>query len=109
LFEEKPGKQAKFGHYQEYFRSLVERVREEDPKLVPSTVETTNFSLWHSLCRGMVLETTNHKVDVQVIELINRWRKKEAAQGSEAGLPMRQVYTQMWSALPTMKEFSRAL
>ncbi len=88
---------------------MVERVREEDPKLVPSTVETTNFSLWRSLRRGAVLETTNHKVDVQVIELINRWRKKEAAQGSETGLPMRQVYTQVQSALPTMKEFSRAL
>jgi hypothetical protein len=88
---------------------LVKRVREEDPKLVPSAVETTNFSLWRSLRRGAVLETTNHKVDVQVIKLINRWHKKEAAQGSEAGLPMRQVYTQVWSALPTMKEFSRAL
>ncbi len=95
--------------YQDYFRSLVEHVREEDPKLVPSAVETTDFSLWRSLRRGAVLETTNPRVDVQVIELINRWRKKEAARGSEAGLPMRQVYTQVRSALSTMKEFSRAL
>jgi hypothetical protein len=64
LFEEKPSKQAKFGHYQEYFRSLVKQVWEEDPNLVPSVVETTNFSLWHSLYRGAVLETMNHKVDV---------------------------------------------
>jgi hypothetical protein len=109
LFKEKSGKRAKFGHYQEYFRSLVERAREEDPKLVPSAVETVNFSLWRSLHRGAVLETTNNNVDVQVVELINRWRKKEAARGSEAGLPMRQVYTQVRSALSTMKEFSRAL
>ena len=109
LFEEKPGKRAKFGKYQDYFRSLIERVREEDPKLLPSAIETTDFSLWRSLRRGAGLETTNHRVDVQVIELINRWRKKEAARGSEAGLPMRQVYTQVRSALPTMKEFSHAL
>jgi hypothetical protein len=109
LFEEKLGKRAKFGHYKEYLRSLVKRVREKDPKLVPSAVETTDFSLWCSLFRGAVLETTNHKVDAQVIELINCWCKKEAAQGSEAGLPMRQVYTQVRSALPTMKEFSTAL
>jgi hypothetical protein len=109
LFEEKPGQRAKFGRYQNYFRSLVEQVREEDRKLVPSAVETTDFSLWRSLRRGAVLETTTNRVDVQVIELINRWRKKEAARGSEAGLPMRQVYTQVRSALPTMKEFSRAL
>ena len=87
----------------------IERMREEDQKLVPSAVERSDFSLWRSLRRGAVLETTTHKVDVQVIELINRWRKKEAARGSEAGLPMRQVYTQVRSALPIMKEFSRAL
>ena len=56
-----------------------------------------------------VLETTTSRVDVQVIKLINRWRKKEAARGLEAAPPMRQVYTQVRSALPTMKEFSRAL
>ena len=56
-----------------------------------------------------MLETTNHNVDIKVIELIKQWRKKEAARGSEAGLPMRQVYTQVRSTLPTMKEFSHAL
>ncbi len=75
----------------------IKRMREEDQKLVPSAVEMSDFSLWRSLRRGAVLETTTHKVDVQVIELINRWRKKEAARGSEAGLPMRQVYTQVGS------------
>ncbi len=76
---------------------------------MPNAVETSDFSLWCPLRRGAVLETTTHKVDVQVIELIIWGRKKEAARGSEAGLPMRQVYTQVRSALPTMKEFSRAL
>jgi hypothetical protein len=71
LFEEKPGKKAKFEMYQDNFRTLIERVREEDQKLVPSAVETSDFSLWQSLQRGAVLETTTHKVDVQVIELIN--------------------------------------
>ena len=51
----------------------------------------------------------NVELAAGLIELINRWHKKEAAQGSKAGLPMRQVYTQVQSTLPTMKEFSRAL
>ncbi len=109
LFEQKPGKPAKFGTYQDYFRTLIDLARQQDPQLLPSSVETTNFSLWRSLCRGAVLETTNHNVDIKVIKLINRWRKKEAARGSEAGLRMRQVYTQVRSTLPTTKEFSRAL
>ncbi len=36
-----------------------------------------------------------HEVDTKVIKLVNHWRKKEAAKGSEPGLPMHQVYTQV--------------
>ena len=43
------------------------------------------------------------------IKLINHWCKKEAAKGSEAGLAMRQVYTQVRSTLPKMLKFSKAL
>ena len=50
-----------------------------------------------------------HGVDTKVIKLVNRWRKKEAAKGSEPGLPMPQVYTQVRNTLPVMLEFSRAL
>jgi hypothetical protein len=50
-----------------------------------------------------------NKVDEKVIELINRWQKKESARGSEAGLAMRQVYTQVRNTVPVMMEFSRAL
>ncbi len=77
--------------------------------VVPAVVEGTDFRLWRSPRRGAVLETTNHGVDSKVIELVNRWRKKEVAKGSEPGLPMRQVYTQVRNTLPVMLEFSRAL
>ena len=43
--------------------------------------------------------TTNKDIPNKFIKLINRWRKKEAAKGSEVGLPMRQVYTQVRSTL----------
>jgi hypothetical protein len=56
-----------------------------------------------------MLETTNQDVSEKVIELINRWRKKEPAKGSEAGLPMRQVYMQVRSTLLVMLKFSKAL
>ena len=91
LFEQKPRKPAKFGKYQDYFWTLIDLARQQEPRLLPSLVETTNFSLWRLIHRGAVLETTNHNVDIKVIVLINWWCKKEAARGSEAGLPMRQV------------------
>jgi hypothetical protein len=43
------------------------------------------------------------------MELINRWRSKEAAKGSMPNLPMRQVYNKVKSTLPTMMQYSRAL
>jgi hypothetical protein len=48
----------------------------------------------------------NHKSDVlgKVIDLVNRWCKKEAANN-----PMWHVYMQVKSALPTMLKFSKAL
>ena len=109
LFKSQPDARAKFGHYDPLFRSLIAKARDKNPRLVPAVVEGTDFSLWRSPQRGAVLETMNHRVDTKVIKLVNHWRKNEAAKGSEPGLPMRQVYTQVWNTLPTMLEFSRAL
>jgi hypothetical protein len=72
-------------------------------------VETGDFSLWRSPRRGAVLETTNQDVLEKVIDLINHWHKKEGTKGSEPGLPMQQVYTQVKRSLPTMLKFSKAL
>jgi hypothetical protein len=97
------------GQYDALYRALVDQARERHPRLLPEAVKTDDFSLWRSPRIGAVLETTNQDVSEKVIELINRWCKKEAAKGSEAGLVMRQVYTQVRSTLPTMLKFSKAL
>ncbi len=109
LFQDQRGARVKFGWYDALFRALVDQARERHPRLIPVAVETEDFSLWRSPRRGAVLETTNQDVQEKVIKLINPWRKREAARGSEAGLAMRQVYTQVRSTLPTMLKFSNAL
>jgi hypothetical protein len=109
LFQDRRGVRSKFGIYDHIFRALVDIARELHFRLLPEVVETGDFSLWRSPRRGAVLETTNQDVAEKVIELVNRWHKKEAAKGSKAGLPMRQVYTQVKSTLPTMLKFSKAL
>ncbi len=86
LFQDRRGARLKFGQYDALFRALVDQAQERHPRLLPEAVETENFSLWRSAKRGAVLETTNQDVSEKVIELINRWHKKEAANGSEAGL-----------------------
>jgi hypothetical protein len=109
FFQCRRGERLKFGKYDPTFRFLIDLARETQEGLLPEVVETGDFSLWRSPRQGAVLETTNQDELEKVIELINRWRKKEAAKGSEAGLPMRQVYMQVRSTLPTMLKFSKAL
>ena len=109
LFLDKKGQRAKFGQHDPAFRALLQEARDKNPKLLPAAVDIEDFSLWRSPRRGAVLETTNQDVSEKVIELINRWRKKEGAKGAEPGLAMRQVYTQVRSALPIMMVYSQAL
>jgi hypothetical protein len=69
----------KFEIYVQIFRALVDIARELHFRLLSKVVETGDFSLWRSPRRGAVLETTNQDVADKVIELVNCWRKKEAA------------------------------
>ena len=76
---------------------------------MPQAIKLEDFSFWQLPWRGAVLKTTQRGVNSKVIELVNRWRSKEGAKGSVPNLPMRQVYTEVWSTLPTMLLYSQAL
>jgi hypothetical protein len=106
LFETGTGARAKFGKYNPTFQTLVSQARITNSRLVPQSIKAEDFSLWRLPRRGAVLETTQRGVDSKVLELINRWRTKELAKGSVPNLPMRQVYTEVKSTLPTMLEYS---
>jgi hypothetical protein len=109
LFQCRLGVCLKFGRYDATFRALIDSAREHHEGLLSDVVETADFSLWRLPRRGAVLEMTNQDVSEKVIELINRWRKKEATKGLEAGLPMQQVCTQVRNTLQVIMKFSKAL
>ncbi len=109
LFETKTGARAKFGSYDTTFRSLAALVRATNSWLMPQAIKLEDFSLWRLPLRGAVLKTTQRGVNSKVIEQVNRWRSKEEAKGSVPNLPMRQVYTEVRSTLPTMLVYSQAL
>ena len=71
-------------------------------------VELEDFSLWMSGRRGATTEAGNQKVNGHVIDLMGRWRQKEATKRSQPGLPMRQVYTQVKSSFPAMLLYSKS-
>ena len=108
LFARPSGAKASLGDYDPLFRQYLTRVREKRPKLFSKAVDISDYSLRRSLRRGATTEAENNKVDPVAIELINRWRKKEAAKGAEAGLPMRQVYTQVSRAIEAVLRFSQS-
>ena len=66
------------------------------------------LSLIISLRRGATTEAENTNVDTAAIKLINRWRKRESARRIEAGLSMRQVYTQVYRAVVASLRFSQS-
>ena len=90
------------------FRDYLERLRQVNPDLFLTSVAIEDFSLRRSLRRGATTASQNNKVDGLSIDLINRWRKKEAARGAEAGLSMRQVYTQVSQAVVAALRFSQS-
>jgi hypothetical protein len=109
LFETGTGVRAKFGRYNATFCSLVALARVTNSRLVPHAIKLKDFSLWRSPQRGTVLKTTHRGFDSKVMELVNRWRSKEGADGSVPNLPMRQVYTEVRSTLHTMLKYSQSL
>jgi hypothetical protein len=109
LFQTNTGVRAKFRRYDATFQTLVTLARVTNSRLVPSTIEPEDFSLWRSTRRSAVLEISQQGVDSKVMELVNRWRSKEGVKGSVPNLPMRHVYTEIRITLPTKLKYSQTL
>ena len=109
LFAKIDGTPALLSMYNPTFRRLLEKTRETNPRAFSAKTSMEDYSLRRSLRRGSTTEAQNNGVPEATIELVNRWRKREKAKGAEPGLPMRQVYTQALSALPTTLRYSQSL
>ena len=107
LFVNAHGRAARLSDYNGRFHMFVAMARH--PKAFSKKIEAEDFNLRRSMRRGSTTQATNNKVPAPTIELVNRWRKKEAARGAEAGLAMRQVYTQVLSAVDTTLRYSQSL
>jgi hypothetical protein len=103
------GRAARLSDYNGRFHMFVAVAMARHPKAFSKKIEAEDFNLRRSMRRGSTTQATNNKVPAPTIELVNRWRKKEAARGAEAGLAMRQVYTQVLSAVDTTLRYSQSL
>lgn len=109
LFINRRGVQGKLSDFNGDFQTFIALARERHPTTFSSKVEVEDYNLRRSLRRGSTTQAHNNGVSGPTIELINRWRKREAAKGAEPGLAMRQVYTQALSAVDTTLQYSRSL
>ena len=107
LFADPRGQRRKMGYYKPTLLDLLENVQNNFPKAILAATTVNDFSLWRSGQRGAITEAHNQGVPQTVIDLMGRWRTREAARGTEPGLPMRQVYTQVKSARAALLSFSR--
>lgn len=110
VFAEEDGSRATRVMYDVDFRALLGRARGRASQVFPAKAETEDYSLHRSLRTGSTTEaTTNKNAPVASIDLVNRWRKREAAKGAAPGLAMREVYTDALAAIETTLRYSQSL
>lgn len=109
LLRGKEGRRAKISDYNEMFCDYMSMLRNERPDVFSTGTLMDMFSLRRSMRRGAIVATTGERVQDSVVQLINRWRMKENAKGTEPGLNMHQTYSQVRSMYTTLKAYSKAI
>ena len=100
------GRRQKMSYYEPMLIEHLHTVKSHFVEAIGKSTEVEDFSLWRSGRSGATTEAANNGVPQLVIETMGRWRKRELAKGTQAGLPMRQVYLRVANAIPTMLSFS---
>eukprot|EP00956_Cyclotella_meneghiniana_P007531 scaffold10178_cov23-Cyclotella_meneghiniana.AAC.3 len=107
VFADANGKQRRLGYYDPLLVEMLDKVKTHFKGLISPATDVGEYSLWRSGRRGAITEAVNQGVDQNTIDLMGRWRKKEKARGTEPGLPMRQVYTEVKSSIKGMLLFAK--
>jgi hypothetical protein len=110
LFCGKDGRVARSKDYEETFHKVLSEIKDTRPDLIPAEVDVDeDFGLNRSLRRGSSTTAARHGVSTPVVDLINRWRKVENAQGMKPALGMREHYTEIRQMLEKLLEYSKSL
>jgi len=85
-------------------------VQSNHPELIPKEVNVyEEYGISRSFCRGATTQARNQKVAENDINLINRWRQVEGAQGHQPKLQMQDHYSEIRQMVPSLLRFSLAL
>jgi hypothetical protein len=106
FFADQQGKKRAMAYYDTLLAEFVGTTYNRFPEVIGESTDLEQFSLWRSGRRGATTAARNCGVDEGVITMIGRWRKVERARGTQPGLPMSQVYTEVKLAVPAMLRFA---
>ena len=110
VFRTTEGKRAKAAAVEPTIMDVLEEIQEADDGLIlGSVVVRKDYGMARSFRRGSDSHAINMKVDSRDIDMNNRWRKFEAAQGRRPRLKMQQHYADVRLILPALLRYSSAL
>jgi hypothetical protein len=91
-------------------QSMIHKVKEMNPGLIPEgVVIDERFKLYRSFRRGATTRAKAEEVPEPIIEMNNRWRKFQNKQGSLPNLPMSQLYTDIRQSFKLKLRFSQSI
>jgi hypothetical protein len=104
-------RKARTADFEDEFINLLEGLKTFRPGLFEPGIDVAEAysSLFRSLRQGSNMEAVTNKVEPEIIDMNNRWRKFERARGRMPSLSMQQHYTQMQGVLMTLYEYSHSL
>jgi DNA-binding XRE family transcriptional regulator len=109
-FADKAGNVAKASSYEMKFHEALLHIQENHPRLIPPTVDVVEeYGIDRSLRRGSLTHARNMGVSGSDLDLINRWRLVEKAQGRKPAMRMRDHYSDIRLLVPSLIRYSKAL
>ena len=85
-------------------------IQEKFPRLIPPSVNVVEeYGIFRSFRRGSLSHARNMGVEGPDLDIINRWRQVENAQGKKPAMRMRDHYSEIRLMLPTLLRYSKAL
>jgi hypothetical protein len=96
--------------YEEVFYDLLREIQDQRPDLIGPEVDVEGvYGFFRSFRRGATTRAREMGVSETDIDLINRWRKVERAEGMEPNMPVRDHYTEVVQLKSSRLRFSRSI
>jgi hypothetical protein len=85
-------------------------IQSDKPDIIPKDVNVyEEYGISRSFRRGATTQARNQKVPENDINIVNRWRQVEGAQGRKPKLNMQDHYSEIRQMVPSLLRFSLAL